>query len=190
MLTYTDPRLKKMSFYSQANMSGEIAVWRRARDIVKAPIVKMINYDRRKDNNELMNGALPKADATPPQPVKKVAKGSLASRIAAAAGAAATASPPVAAEPVGRISSELTAESIIEEWDRMPELEMLLLPCPETGRQPMNLVHWYYDKVLRRSKLGYLCLVALAFHGSPASAGSCERYFRGVGFVNDLKRCN
>ena len=68
---------------------------------------------------------------------------------------------------------------------------MLLLPCPDTGRQPMNHIHWFYDKVLRKSKLSYLCLVALAFHGCPgSSAGSCERYFRGVSFVDDLKRCN
>ena len=182
-----------MSLYKQTNMSGELSIWRRARDMAKEHIITMIKYDRTKEREGIMSEALPvaKADATQPPPVKKFAKGSLACRIAASAAkgaAAAAAAPPTEAPNV--TSPALLAESVLEAWDAYPEPEMLLLPDPETGRKPINLVHWHYDKVLRRSKISYMCLVALAFGGSPGSAASCERYFRAVSFVNDLKRCN
>ena len=193
LVIYSDPRLKSMSFYKQTNMSGELSIWRRARDMAKEHIITMIKYDRTKEREGIMSEALPvaKADATQPLPAKKFAKGSLACRIAASAAkgaAAAAAAPPTEAPNV--TSPALLAESVLEAWDAYPEPEMLLLPDPETGRKPINLVHWHYDKVLRRSKISYMCLVALAFGGSPGSAASCERYFRAVAFVNDLKRCN
>jgi len=31
LLIYTDPRLKSMPFYTQQNIPGELAIWRRAR---------------------------------------------------------------------------------------------------------------------------------------------------------------
>ena len=107
-----------------------------------------------------------------------------------ASGARAVAGPPAVAEPAaGRESPELIAERELEAWDRMPELEMILLPDFETGTKPIDLAAFHYDKVLRRLPTNtYMSRVALAWHGAVGSAGSCERGFRATSFINDLKR--
>ena len=55
---YCDPRLKNFSLYTQQNMHGENAAWRDARDALKKDIVTMINFDRERERNELLESSL------------------------------------------------------------------------------------------------------------------------------------
>ena len=79
------------------------------------------------------------------------------------------------------------AEIELREYDALAELPRLLIPNRARGESPINLTHHWTDLKLRRPSR-YLPVVALANHSAMATAGSTERYFRAVSFINDLKR--
>ena len=88
-----------------------------------------------------------------------------------------------------RDSPELVAERELEKWDRLPLVAPLFMPDPESGAVPIKLAD-YHLNLLSRGALTYLPRAALAAQGKQGSAANTERQFRGVAFVNDLRRVN
>ena len=188
---YLHPVLKSMAMYTQRNISGENAVWRRARDAVKRDMVIAIEHDREKERAALMSSALPSASKAktpaPPPPKKKAsAGGSFAARIASKR--SASSETPDAATPsalTGKTAQEV-AETELKKWDEMEEAEAVLMPTE--GEQPINLPEYFLNMKMTKPDMQYLSLAALAAHGKTAAAAATERYFRGVSFVNSLAR--
>ena len=88
-----------------------------------------------------------------------------------------------------RDSPELVAERELEKWDRLPLVAPLFMSDPESGAVPIKLAD-YHLNLLSRGALTYLPRAALAAQGKQGSAANTERQFRGVAFVNDLRRVN
>jgi hypothetical protein len=88
-----------------------------------------------------------------------------------------------------RDSPELVAERELEKWDRPPLVAPVFMPDPESGAVPIKLAD-YHLNLLSRGALTYLPRAALATQGKQGSAANTERQFRGVAFVNDLRRVN
>ena len=189
-------------------MQDEVACWREARESVKRDIVQAIEWDRARERERILREPLPGARAARGEAAAaEGAEGAAAAAAAAApdddssdeddsfagslarkrpASAPAAASPRTAAEAALQTPEEM-AEIELREYDALAELPRLLIPNRARGESPINLTHHWTDLKLRRPSR-YLPVVALANHSAMATAGSTERYFRAVSFINDLKR--
>ena len=171
---------------------------------MKKDIVSAIEFDRALEAEQLVNApvaaraARPAAAAAADGAAAAAATGaddgsdsddggdSFASALARKRPAASAPAPPPPHEDVRLLPDEM-AEIELREYDALAELPRVLLPNRETGEVPLCVTHHWTDLKLRRPSR-YLPIVALANLSSMATAGSTERSFRGVGFVNDLRR--
>jgi len=201
---YLDPRLKSLDLYTQRTLHGENAVWKEARDAVKADIVSAIKFDRDRELEMMMNEpvggrAVVGASSPPARAARREGGDDGSDSSDDDDGSFATAMsklkppadgvPPVVPALAAPLLPEEMAEIELREYDALPELARVLIPNRAQGEQPINLCHYWTDVKLRRPSR-YLPIVALANQSSMASAGSSERYFRAVSFVNDLRRYN